>query len=204
MNKRKLHHLWKKISGVSYWYFLAGFIVFGALFVHNYRQNNLKMIEYRDAVFKADEENKDLEKALRELRTFVYGHMNTDLTSSATAIKPPIQLKHQYERLMKSEQARVDQANADLRKRAEAQCEQLFPVTANVTGREPCIQGILNEQGAKVQAIAKELYQFDFLSPRWTPDAAGISMVLAGIFGILFITRYGLELWLRRQLSEHA
>lgn len=204
MNKRKLHHLWKKLHSVNYGYFLAGFIIFGALFVYNYRQNNFKMIQYRDAVFKADEENKDLEKALRELRGYVYGHMNTDLTSTDTAIKPPIQLKFQYERLVKAEQARVDQINANLRQQAQASCQQKFPNTANATGIQPCIEGVLNEQGAKVQPIPKELYQFDFLSPRWAPDAAGWSLVLAGIFGLLFVTRYSLELWLRRQMSEHS
>lgn len=204
MHKRKLHHLWTRLRPLSYWYLLTGFIVFGSLFVYQYRQNNLKMIELRDAVFVADEKNQDLEAALRELRSFIYSHMNTNLTSSSTAIKPPIQLKYQYERLMAAEKARVDQANAEIRKQAEATCAQRFPVTANVTGREPCIQGILSEKGAKMQPIPKELYQFDFLSPRWSPDLAGVSLVLAAIFGILFITRFSLERWLGHQLHEHS
>lgn len=204
MSKRKLQHAYRKIRGLSYWYFLAGFVVFGSLFVYQYRQNNIRMIELRNAVFKADETNTDLEKSLRELRSFVYSHMNTNLTSSSTAIKPPIQLKFQYERLVAAEQTRVDQATAKLRQEATIICEQRFPVTVNVTGREPCIQGILEESGVTKQPIPKELYQFDFLSPRWSPDLAGWSLVLTVFFGLLFMTRYSLELWLRRQFSEHA
>lgn len=204
MSKRKLHHAYRKIRGLSYWYFLAGFILFGSIFVYQYRQNNIRMIELRDAVFRADETNTDLEKSLRELRSFVYGHMNTNLTSSSTAIKPPIQLKYEYERLVAAERSRVEQATAKLRADATAICEQRFPTTANVTGREPCIQGILEEQGAVAQPIPKELYQFDFLSPRWSPDLAGWSLVLTIFFGLLFITRYSLELWLRKQFSQHA
>ena len=204
MNKKWLHHAWTKLRAVSYWYFLAGFIAFSGLFVYAYRQNNLDMIELRDAVFKADEENGDVEGALRELRAYVYSHMNTKLASGPTAIRPPIQLKHTYERLAQAEKDRVAAANQALRQEATAICEQRFPVTANVTGREPCIQGILNERGAKEQPIPKELYQFDFVSPRWAPDRAGWSLVLAALFGLLFITRFGMELWLRRQLQEQA
>jgi hypothetical protein len=204
MNKKKLHHAYTKLRGVNYWYFLVGFIFFGTLFVYSYRQNNLRMIQLRDAVFEADETNTDLEESLRELRSFVYGHMNTDLTSSDTAIKPPIQLKYQYERLSAAEKTRADQANASVRREAEAICAQRFPVTANVTGREPCIQGILDERGANANSVPKELYQFDFLSPRWSPDVAGWSLVLAMLFGLLFITRFSLEFWLRRQFRQHS
>ena len=100
MSKRYLHHVWAKLRPYSYWYFLAGFIVFGLLFVFNYRQNNINMIKLRDKVFVADEQNGDIEKSLRDLRSYVYGHMNTRLVSGPNAIKPPIQLKYQYERLV--------------------------------------------------------------------------------------------------------
>lgn len=204
MHKRQLYYYWTRIQAVSYWYFLAGFIIFGSLFVYSFRQNNIKMIELRQAVFEADQQNKDLEGALFDLRSHVYGHMNTSLTSSDNAIRPPIQLKHQYERLVAVEQTRTDQANAALRAEAEAVCAQHFPVTANVTGREPCIQGIINERGISPRPIPKELYQFDFVSPVWSPDVAGFSLLLTGLFGILFVSRYGLELWLRRRLKKHA
>lgn len=204
MNKRQLHHLWTRIRGVSYWYFLAGFIVFGFIFVLAYRQNNLGMIARRDAVFKADEENKDLEKALQELRVYVYSHMNTDLTAGDTAIRPPIQLKFQYERLVEAEKKRAADANATMRQEAERVCAERFPVTLNVTGRQPCIEGYMSERGAKERPVPKELYQFDFISPRWSPDLAGWSLVLALLFGLAFVIRFGLDLWLRKQLHDHA
>lgn len=162
------------------------------------------MIKLRDAVFAADEKNGDIEGALRDLREHIYSHMNTKLVSGATAIRPPIQLKHQYERLVQAEKARVDQANIAVRAEAAAICQQRFPNTANATGIQPCIQGLMDERGVKAQAIPKELYQFDFVSPTWVPDRAGISLVLAVIFGLMFAVRLAMELWLRRQLREHA
>jgi hypothetical protein len=204
MNKRSLHHVWAKLRPVSYWYFLAGFVAFSLLFVFNYRKNNVNMLALRDKVFVADEQNGDIEKALRNLREYVYSHMNTRLVSGPTAIRPPIQLKHEYERRVAAEQARVDAQNADLRKEAEATCKQKFPKTANATGIAPCIEGYMNEKGVIAQPVLKEFYQFDFVSPAWSPDVAGWSLVLAIIFGLLFIVRYGLERWLRHELHEHA
>ncbi len=203
MSKRKLHHVYKKMRGLNHWYFLAGFVFFSLLFIQQYRQNNIQMIALRDAVFRADETNVDLEQSLYRLRAYVYSHMNTDLTSSSTAIKPPIQLKYQYERLVAAEKARVDAIIGQVRTEAQAICEQRFPTTANVTGREPCIQGILEEKKAKAQPIAKELYQFDFLSPRWSPDLAGWSLVFAILFFLIFIVRFILEKWLRHKLRNH-
>lgn len=204
MNKRYLHHIWKKLRVISYWYFLAGFILFSALFIYNYRQNNLNMIRLRDKVFVADEENQNVEGALRELREYVYSHMNARLVSTSTAIWPPIQLKYQYERDVAKEKAQTAATNAKITQEATAYCEAKFPVTLNVTGRQPCIEGYLADHGVKEKVLPKENYQFDFVSPAWSPDAAGWSLVLAALFGVVFIVRYVLERWLRHEFSEHA
>lgn len=68
-------------------------IVASIVCVFALRANNLKALELRDNVVAVDKQNGDIEAALRELRTFVYGHMNTNLSSGPNAIKPPIQLK---------------------------------------------------------------------------------------------------------------
>lgn len=204
MNKRYLHHVWTRLRPVSHWYFLAAFLVFGTIFIMSYRQNNVGMIELREKVFIADEEKGDIEKALRDLRQYVYSHMNTSLVSSDIAIKPPIQLKHHYERLVAQEKERVDAANASLTEQANAICRQRFPSTNNVTGLAPCIQGYLSENGVKERDIPKELYQFDFVSPRWSPDVAGWSLVATVLFGFLFVLRFGLERWLRHEIHDHS
>lgn len=204
MNKRYLHHVWAKLRPVSYWYFLAAFLAFGIIFILSYRQNNIRMIELRDRVFAADEANGDIAGALNDLRQYVYGHMNARLVSGDTAIRPPIQLKHHYERLVNKENERLESQKAALTKEAEQVCRQKFPNTLNVTGLAPCIEGYVMEKATAKQEIPKELYQFDFVSPRWSPDLAGWSLVLAAIFGLLFIVRYSLERWLSHELRDHA
>jgi hypothetical protein len=204
MNKKKLHHYWTKIRAVSYWYFLIAFIVSGLVFVFAYRHNNLEMIRLRDAVFVADEQNGDVEKALQELRKYVHGHMHTQLAVGETAIRPPVQLKYRYERLLAAEKDRVSKANASIYTAAQAECERRFPAGLSGSGRIPCIQEYVASHGTKEQPIPKELYQFDFVSPVWSPDLAGWSLVITILFGFLFVVRFSLELWLRRVLQEHS
>lgn len=205
INKKKLHRLLVKLRPINYWYFLIGFLVFGVLGLQAFRQNNLKMIELREAVFQADEQNGDVETALRQLREHVHAHMNTALTSGDTAIYPPIQLKHHYERLLAAETDRVSQANGNIYTDAQADCERRFPGGFSGSNRLPCIEEYLvSHGGVKAQPVPKELYQFDFVAAKWSFDRAGWSFILCGLFGLLFVLRFTLDLWLRHLLHEHA
>src|SRR5882762_9973851 len=105
-NKKKLHHYWAKFRILRPWYFLIICIISTGVGIYALRQNNLHMITLRDAVTQTDQQNGDIETALRNLREYVYSHMNTDLASGNTAIRPPIQLKYRYDRLVKAEQDR--------------------------------------------------------------------------------------------------
>ncbi len=88
MNKRKLHHTWKLLRSVSYWYFLAAFLIFGVTAILALRHNNLTAVALRKEVLRVDKENGDTEAALRKLRKHVYGHMNANLASD-TSVYPP-------------------------------------------------------------------------------------------------------------------
>lgn len=204
MNKRKLHHIWTKFRAVSYWYFLIGFLICGAISLYSLRQNNLTMIHLRDAVTQADKDNGDVETALRNLREYVYAHMNTNL-SSGNNIKPPIQLKYRYDRLVAAEQAKYADANTQVYTDAQHYCEQLYPGSFSGGPRVPCITNYVSSHPvASAQPIPDSLYKFDFVSPTWSSDLAGWSLVLAVIFLSLFIIRYGLERWVRAELHSHA
>ena len=203
MNKRYLHHLLAKLRRVSYWYFLVACIIFGASAVIALRQNNLNAIKLRDQVLATDQQNGDTETALKNLRVYVYSHMNTSLATSST-IYPPIQLKYRYERLVATEKTRVANINGNLYNDAQKYCEQNFPQSFIGAGRLPCIQNYLDSHpNAKEQAVPDSLYKFDFASPVWSPDLAGWSLVAFGLFAFLFMVRFVLEQWLRHELKNH-
>jgi hypothetical protein len=201
MHIRKLYYLHHRFAFLKAWYFLVLAILFAVLAVQGLRDNYSKMVELREAVYVADRENGDVEVALRDLREHVYGHMNTNLSSGNNAIKPPIQLKNQYEKLASVEQDKVKARNSQVAARAEQVCAQQFPGGGYNAPRVTCIQDYVAANAAKADAVPDSLYKFDFVSPRWSPDLAGVSMVLSVLFFTLFIARAALEHYMRRRLD---
>lgn len=203
MDNKYLHHLWTKIRPIKTRYLLIACLVFALIGVVSLRQNNLKMVELRDKVYQADEKNGDVEGALQALRAHVYAHMNTGLSGGDTTVYPPIQLKHTYQRLVDAEQKKLSEANANVYSDAQAHCERLFPGSFSGGPRIPCIQEYVTTHGTDVQVkkIPDSLYKFDFVSPSWSPDLAGFSVLLAGVFGAATVVRFFLGRWLKARLS---
>ncbi len=202
MHKRKLHHHWTQIRPFRSWYFLVLAGVFLCIGVYGLRQNNLKAIELRDKVAQVDEANGDVEAALQELRQHTHTHMNSSLSGGATGIQQPVQLKYRFERLVEVEKARVTAQNAPIYTEAQRSCEQLFPGSLNDSGRIQCIEEFVAQRGVKEVVVPDALYKFSFVSPLWSPDLAGISLLLSGIFFITFAIRTYLERWLKNRLAQ--
>lgn len=166
------------------------------------RQNNLTAIHLRDELLTVDEKGGDVEASLRKLREFVYSHMNADL-GAGTGIQQPIQLKYSYERLVAAEKARVEKANENVYTAAQRYCERKYPGSFSGGPRVPCIQDYVTKNGEKEQPIPEDFYKFSFTSPRWSPDIAGISLLLSFVFFVLFVIRFILERWLKVELTGH-
>lgn len=200
MDKKSLRQILILIRKVPAIVFLSLAVIFAITAIFSLRANNQKMIELRDAVFVADEQNGDVEGALKALREHVYAHMNTDLSSGENSIHPPLQLKYTYERLAKAEQKKVQSSNAELYDEATKYCEARFPAGQLANGRVQCVARYIDEhsQGKLSVTVPDDLYKFDFVSPAWSPDLAGWSIVLAVLFTILFIARLAGEFILRK------
>ncbi len=196
MNKRKLHHTHKQLRFINAWYFAVAAIIFLIIGVNALRNNYRTMVDLRQKVTAADQKGSDVQKPLNELRAFIYTHMNTNLSSGNVAIKPPIQLKNHFERLVAAEKERVKQATPAIAAAAETTCQQQFPASGPNVARITCVQNYMSANAAKEQTIPSELYKFDFKSPSWSPDLAGISLLLSGVFFVLFVLRFATERWL--------
>lgn len=204
MNKRKLHHFLTSVRKVNSWIFFTAFIISAVIAVAALRQNNLNALKLRNEVLQTDKDNGDTEAALRRLREYVYSHMNTNL-ASGTSVYPPIQLKYRYERLVQAEKDRVAASSGNIYNDAQNYCEKNFPQSFYGGGRLPCIQSYLETHPRTEQrAIPDSLYKYDFASPVWSADLAGISLLISGLFLTLFIVRFALERWLRYSLKQHG
>lgn len=201
MNKRYLHHVWTKLRRIKPWYFLVIAIIASFTCVFALRANNQHMVELREAVYVADKDNGDVNGALRNLQAYVTAHMNTNLSTGANTVYPPIQLKYTYDRLVQAQQA--SQNGDELYAEAQRVCEQQNPVSLSGGNRIPCIeQYVQSHGGAQVPVnVPDALYKFSFVSPSWSPDLAGWSLVVASLSWLLFIVSFLVSRWFKRHVA---
>lgn len=195
MNKRHLHHLWTKFRILKPWYFLTLAILSGLICLFALRANNQHMVKLRNAVYSADKNDTDVQTALSQLQAYVTGHMNTNLTAGNTSVYPPIQLKYTYQRLQAAQSDQLANANSDLYTDAQHYCEQQDSVDFSGHNRVPCIENYVEtHDAAQLPVIPDALYKFSFISPSWSPDLAGWSLVVAATCGLLFVVALALKL----------
>ena len=198
MDKRKLHHQYTKIRPFKAWPFLVLSLVFLAVGIYGLRQNNFEMIRLRDEVIKADERGGDVEETLAELREHVHGHMNTDLSGGDFGIKPPIQLKNRYEQLAKIENERVKEERKQIQSTAEKICGERYPGAGFNSPRVECIAEYMRVNAPSANEVPSELYKFDFVSPRWSPDLAGWSLLAAAALFLVFVFKLAAGWWYKK------
>lgn len=188
-------------SNLPLWVLTGLFVLSASVSIIALRQNNQKMVELRNAVYEADRNGGDVNTALNNLRAHVHSHMNTDL-SSGNNIKPPVQLKYSYERLQAQEQARVASINQRVYTEAQAHCERLNPGSVSGRVRVPCVEEYVNANGEKPKQIPPSLYQYDFVSPSWSPDLAGWSLVVTGLLFIALAGGFITDRVIKNRLSH--
>jgi len=184
------------------WYFLALTILSGLICIFALRANNEHMVKLRETVYTADKNNSDVQGALRNLQRYVTSHMNTNLSAGSTAVYPPIQLKYTYERLVQAQTG--SPTNDQLYTDAQHYCEQQNSTDFSGHNRVPCIEQYVQSHtptNTPTNKIPDALYKFSFISPRWSPDLAGWSLLLTIVGGLLFIVDWAAGKWLRRASS---
>lgn len=169
----------KKHSRWIYRFALVLFLISTTVTIVALRHNNETMIALRGDLYVADKDNGNVNAALNTLRDYVYNHMNTNLASGGDSIYPPIQLKYTYQRLEAADQANVNTSNSQIYTDAENYCQQQDPTDFSGHNRVPCVTAYVTSHGSQAASIPAALYEFNFVSPAWSPDFAGWSLVLS-------------------------
>ncbi len=189
ISKRSLHHYHSKLRLLKPKVLIAMVLLSAFITAVALRSNNVQMLRLREAVFAADERGEGVEESLNELRNYVYAHMNTDLNSGGVSIKPPIQLKNTYERLIDKEKTKIEQKNKQTIAEAPGICESQFGA-GQILARAACVDDYIAKNTLKSgDTVPKELYQFDFASPSWSPDFAGIMLIVTLVLMSLLFVR---------------
>lgn len=173
--KRLLRH-WRRLH-LKTWQLLIVLLLGIVCSVFFLRQNNLKMVELREAVLTADKVGVNVAPALEALNQHVFDHMNTRIVR-------PVELVNTYNR---QAQAVIEAANKgsgrDIYAEATAACERRgIPLTS--IAQCAADYAATNNPGVGPQQIVlpdKNRFVYSFASARWTPDLAGFSVLVTGV-----------------------
>ena len=172
--------------------FFIIFIVCMFAFVYSLRSNYSRMVNLRNTLYSVDQNNGDVKTALNNLRTYVTTHMNTDLTSGNTSVYPPIQLEYTYQRIVQSQLGSQDN-NTKLYTDAENYCQSQITVGFSGKYRIPCVENYINTHSLTKINVDPSLYEFAFISPSFSFDLAGLSMIaviISASLTLLYLVSY--------------
>jgi hypothetical protein len=204
-DKRRVRRTIKDLQRVKTWQLLVLLLLAGFLSATFLRLNNLGMVERRNAVIQADEagDSNVTTQRLYDLQRYVSAHMNTDMGKG-------VYLESSYRR---DSQAALDGASADqnpngnIYKKAQEVCAPRF--SGYSAAYLQCTTGELakypaaNELLGAAKLPSADSYLHSFVSPLWSPDFAGWSVVVCLFIAALIVVRLVSLLILKLLLRQH-
>ena len=184
------YRLLKFLRNIRWWQILILLLISLIISILALRSNNEHMNTLRNEVYTADKNNTNVQQALNNLQAYVTSHMNTSLSGGSNSIYPPIQLVYSYQRLLNQEAITNSASNSVIYTNAEYYCQQKIPIGFSGRYRVPCIEQYIASHNLTVPNIPQSLYEFDFLSPSWSPDFAGWSVVVSALLGLFLIIKF--------------
>lgn len=191
-------HILSRLVHVKIRYVVTLLLCVGGLTIFFLRSNSLHVRELRQDIITLDSAGRDEEVNAKivELRNFVNTHTNTKLRSGN---EPPVQLQGRYERAIKAAGDEASRTQGSNNLYAEAQNHCTTPGRVLYTVLALCIQQYITDHTpanatlTNIHLPPKELYTYDFVSPAWAPDLAGLGMVVTVI--LLLVTLIKTVTW---------
>ena len=205
-DKRSIRQNVKRLQRVKTWQLLILLILTAFIAATFLRLNNTGMVQRRNAVASADKtgDQRQIAERLAELQKYSMTHMNAD--------SGVVYLQHQYDRdaqsAIKAASANST-ANASANAHAESVCHPQYSGWS--TAYMQCFLAELakhpsSEKLPEPKLPSPALYRYSFVSPLWSPDFAGWSIIgcLVIIFMIIgrIISLFVLRLMLRRHYQS--
>lgn len=189
-SSRQVRRTMKRLRRVKTWQLVIILVLSGFVTATFLRLNNIGMLQRREAVLLADKQAKDADIATRmyDLQRYSAAHMNADTGQ--------FDLKEQYQRdLEKAVAAATDSSNpnGNVNAKAEAVCRPQFAVWSPAYVQ--CFLDELNkypsapDPGSNVTLPAPALYRHSFVSPLWSRDFAGFSLLFFIAIALVIVGR---------------
>lgn len=205
MNKRHIHHYITVLGHVKTWQLVVIALLLSVVSVALLRYNSIEAVRLFEAVKQADRDNADTIKALTELQRYVSQHMNTQLERVSLEETYARDYQTALDRLAKS--GITNQVDYDA---IQQSCQAELSRTGSFPAYAQCVSNQASQtapgENPQLQANLPNpaRYQYTFISPTWSPDLAGITLLLTGVFWVFIISKVGLRLllqWLVRRRS---
>ena len=202
----KRHIKWdiKRLQRVKTWQLLILLILAGFIAATFLRLDNIGMTERRDAVLAADKAGDEnvIRSRLYDLQRYSAGHMNSD-----TGV---FYLEQQYKRDSQNAldaASQYEDPNGNVNVKADAVCKPQY--TAWSEAYVQCFADQLAKfppspnPAEHADLPSTSLYRYDFISPLWSPDFTGFSvLVCVAIALMIFVRLISLSI-LRLLLKRH-
>jgi hypothetical protein len=210
-DKKRVKRSIKQLQRIKTWQ-LVILLVLAALIAATFlRLNNIGMVERRDAVLAADKvgDSEALQNRLYDLQRYVSAHMN------ANPEKIALESLYQRDSQKAKEAAQAagsNNPNGNVYQKAADVCD---PIGKAQGWRWPdpryiaCVDSELSKYPAtngpatSIQLPDVNMYYHSFVSPFWSPDFAGWSVVLCLIIVIMIVVRIFSLIILRALLKRH-
>ena len=168
------------------------------------RSNNVHIQELQQEITELDKSTDGditvLEPALKELAEYSLNHMNAD-----TSVTLETRYVNFIDELIDDREDSASEYRSKVYNDAQAKCASL-PVSG--TAKIDCVQSYISSQPG-VEALELppvDLFFYEYSSPTWSLDAAGISSMISVVLGvviaIIWTADYGLPLIIRSVRSD--
>ena len=204
-DRREMKRSIKQLQKVKTWQLILLFLLGCFISATLLRLNNIGMVERRNSVISADEKGDEqaIISRLYDLQRYVSAHMNSDMGGG-------MYLDASYKRDVQAayDKAAVDSnPNGNIYKKAQEVCApqfsrytyQYLQCTTGELAKYPSA----NDLVSSIKAPKADSYKHDFVSPTWSADFAGWSVLVTALIGLMIIARLLALLVLRALLRRH-
>lgn len=206
-DKHQLRHRLWQLRLIKTWQLLIVLILLLFVAATLLRLNNLGMVERRNAVIAADKRGDEEAsfRAIVDLQHYVSTHMNASLGKG-------VYLEHKYNRDRDAALRSATQTsnpNSPVYQQASIECRARWQggVASFRNDYVQCViekvSGLSAGRAAALKLPHADMYRYDFVSPLWTPDFTGFSVVLCILVVIIIFGRLVTVGILRLLLRHH-
>lgn len=203
--KKNIRRNLRRLQKIKTWQLIALLIPVGFVAATFLRLNNIGMVQRREAVLAADSAGNDeiTKNRLYDLQRFISDHMNTDIGKG-------IYLETAYRRDVQTAYENASQSNnpnGNIYEKVQQICAPQFThwsqayiqCTTNELAKYPAAADLVSA----VNLPRADAYLHSFISPVWSPDFAGWSLLICVVILVMIITRLAAVGLLKLLLRHH-